>query len=469
MRTRPGRLRRLRGIALALGAVAAITAALAAAARAWLPADGLVAQGLIVDGIPAGREERIDALVAARVAARLGTRVGLRHEGAMVLETTLAELGAHIDAARAVAAVASVGRAGAWWERALEAWRARKAALAVALPWTLPAEPLAERLRGIKEGIDRRPEPARWDFTREAAVTDRPGATVDVYAALEALERAARAGGGVVELPVRYAAARATAALLGAIDRSALVSRYATRFAFAGGQASRAGNISRAAAAVDGTVLMPGEVVSFNQIVGPRSSDNGFGPAGEIYRGEMRMGIGGGTCQVASTLHAAVYLGGLDVVERSPHSRPSGYIPMGLDATVVYPHVDLKLRNPFPFPVVVRAVVAQGEIAFELRGAERPAEVETRSARVGVRPFTRKIRETALLGEGRFVQKQKGLRGIVLRKQRHIRLRAGGERLEETTDVYPPTAEIFLVGPGVDPARDLPPLAPDVTVESEPG
>ena len=72
----------------------------------------------------------------------------------------------------------------------------------------------------------------------------------------------------------------------------------------------------------------------------------------------MVEGTGGGTCQVASTLHAIAFFGGLDIVQRLPHSRPSGYIPAGLDATVVYPVVDLKLRNPFTFPVVVHATVS---------------------------------------------------------------------------------------------------------------
>lgn len=161
---------------------------------------------------------------------------------------------------------------------------------------------------------------------------------------------------------------------------------------------------------------------------------------------------------MASTLHAAAYLGGLDVVERSPHSRPSGYIDIGLDATVVDGLVDLKLRNPFAFPVVLRSVVDKGQITFEVLGEQRPVRVTFRGEVVGTQRYKRKVQEAAWLGEGRVVRKQRGIRGYTVRKVRLIRDRDGRQREEETRDVYPPTVEIFLVPPGTDPERDLPPL-----------
>jgi len=232
-----------------------------------------------------------------------------------------------------------------------------------------------------------------------------------------------------------------------------------------GGQANRGKNIVRAASQMEGVVLMPGEVVSFNANVGPRSSENGFFTAPEIYKGEMREGIGGGTCQVAGTLHAAAFLGGLDVVERSNHSRPSGYIRMGLDATVVYPIVDLKLRNPYRFPVVIHSTIDRGTLTFQLLGRERPATVEWGTDTVSVANFKRKVEEAAWLPPGKFVKKQKGIRGYSIRKTRKIHLRDGEERVEVTTDVYPPTFEIYMVPPGTDPAQELPPVGEPLAVQ----
>jgi len=97
-------------------------------------------------------------------------------------------------------------------------------------------------------------------------------------------------------------------------------------------------------------------------------------------------------CQIASTLHAASFFAGLEIVSSTPHSRPSAYIPMGLDSTVVYPTTDLKLRNPFDFPVVMHYQVNQGSVKVELLGKERPWRVV----------FEREIKtETGFGSEGR--------------------------------------------------------------------
>jgi vancomycin resistance protein YoaR len=222
----------------------------------------------------------------------------------------------------------------------------------------------------------------------------------------------------------------------------------------------RAQNIRRASSQMEGVVLMPGDTVSFNANVGPRSIDNGFAEAQEIYKGEMREGIGGGTCQVAGTLHAAAYLGGIDVVQRSNHSRPSGYIRTGLDATVVYPTVDLKLRNPYDFPIVVHATADKGALKFELLGREKPALVELLTATIGTADYKRKIEEDGGVKDGQMVLKQKGIRGVSVRKTRTIHLPGGNDRVEVSTDVYPPTFEIWRVGHGFD-VESLPPLPQD--------
>jgi hypothetical protein len=184
----------------------------------------------------------------------------------------------------------------------------------------------------------------------------------------------------------------------------------------------------------------------------------------------MVEGIGGGTCQVASTLHAASYLAGLDVIERSPHSRPSGYITMGLDSTVVDGSVDLKLRNPFAFPVVLHSAVERGTLTFELLGQQRPVMVTFKRDVVGVRDYKRELRETGYLPTGKIVLKQHGIRGYSIRRTRVLKYRDGAEHEEVTNDIYPATAEIYLVPPGTDESV-LPPLpsqSKDLPAETPP-
>jgi hypothetical protein len=113
----------------------------------------------------------------------------------------------------------------------------------------------------------------------------------------------------------------------------------------------RTHNLEKAARAVDGVVLAPGETFSFNGRVGPRTEEAGFVEAKVIVTDGYVDGVGGGVCQVASTLYAASLFAGLEEVERHPHRFRVGYARLGLDATVDFGKKDLRVLNPFPFPV----------------------------------------------------------------------------------------------------------------------
>jgi vancomycin resistance protein YoaR len=427
-----------------------------AAKREILPADGLVAKGTRIGGIDVGGGSP-ENVVEARSKVLLDQQVTLTLGADVVLKTTYAELGATIDTTGITKRIAAIGREGDWIEQVVDSLEARRGAINVPLSVQLPIEVLAERLERIKEETDTAPRGSRFDFATGKPTTDVPGRYVDLYAVASAIEKAANGKEANVAIPMFEIAPRASAAVVATIDQSKILSTYTTRYGYVGGQAGRAQNVARAAAGVDGVVLLPNEMMSFNAEVGPRSTENGFTTAPEIYKGEMREGIGGGTCQVASTLHAAAYMGGFDVVDRINHSRPSGYIPMGLDATVVYPHVDLKIRNPYPFPIVLHAVADKGTLTMEIRGNGSPDTVEWTTATIGVSPYKRKIEESAALAEGKTVVKQKGIRGYRIRKTRILHPAQGEARVEEKTDVYPPTFEIFQVAPGTDPTT-LPPL-----------
>ena len=455
-------------IALGLVVASSLVAGSMGAGWRWIdqlrPGSDQVAEGVLVCGERAARGQAADDLADRCAETLLGRRVHVRRGDALLVDASVAELGGQVDRAHLREALLAVGRRGSIWRQLDEAMRSRRGQIAVAAPLWLPADPLVERLLPTKQELDHEPEAARWEFASGRATEHREGALADLHAAVEAIGRAALRGEVDVELPVLELAPRATSEVVAAIDRSEVLAAYETRYAFAGGQAGRARNVARAAAGVDGLVLMPGQVVSFNDNVGPRSVDNGFAQAGEIYRGELRMGIGGGTCQVASTLHAAAFFAGLDVVERSPHSRPSGYIGIGLDATVAYPTVDLQLRNPYDFPIVVHASSdTPGLLRVELLGQRRLADVDYAAATVGVRPYKRKVRQAHWLDEGRVIQKQKGIRGVVIERVRTIEFADGTKRVEKTTDVYPPTNEVYYVGPGTDVTSALPPLPSDVT------
>lgn len=121
-----------------------------------------------------------------------------------------------------------------------------------------------------------------------------------------------------------------------------------------GGGGGRVENIRIATQAINYYLLAPGQVFSFNRTVGPTTAERGYKPAPIIVGGRIVLGLGGGICQVATTLFNAVDYAGLEVVERHLHSKPIGYVPRGRDATVSY-HLDFKFRNNSPKYVLIRA------------------------------------------------------------------------------------------------------------------
>lgn len=137
---------------------------------------------------------------------------------------------------------------------------------------------------------------------------------------------------------------------------------YSTRFSESRANEGRAFNVRKVARAIDGVVIAPGATFSFNDTTGPRNYRSGYRRAPVVIRGELEDGVGGGVCQVASTLHAAAREAGLEIVERKPHTRPSHYIRRRLEAAVSYPDLDLKIRNPLPHPVAISATAIDGRV-----------------------------------------------------------------------------------------------------------
>jgi hypothetical protein len=192
---------------------------------------------------------------------------------------------------------------------------------------------------------------------------------------------------------------------------------------------------------------MPGQTFDFNGVVGPRDEAHGYRVAPVIAEGELVDGLGGGTCQISGTLHGAAFFAGLDIVERYPHSRPSFYIKLGLDATVVYPTINFRFRNPFDFPIVLHETVAGGLVRAEILGPSRKYTVTYFRRIEEVTPFEEVERKTPKLPEGMRVLAQRGIPGFKTTSSRVVRDGAYAVR-EKWSDTYPPTAQIIHVGAG---------------------
>ena len=129
---------------------------------------------------------------------------------------------------------------------------------------------------------------------------------------------------------------------------------------------ARAINIGVAASRLNGTVLQPGDTFSYSKTVLPRTAANGYVTAPIYVSGKHGMGVGGGICQVSSTLYSAMLDAGIPATERHAHSLPVPYLPVGRDATIAGNYLDLKFKNTFDRPLVIQAVTDNGAVTVTI-------------------------------------------------------------------------------------------------------
>ncbi len=265
-----------------------------------------------------------------------------------------------------------------------------------------------------------------------------------------------------IELVTKPSLPRVTAADLSKIDGE--LGKFSTRFGGTG--ASRGRNIQLAAGKINGTILLPSEVFSYNKTVGPRVESAGFENAPVIIHGELVPGVGGGICQVSSTLYNAVLLSDLKIVNRSHHAFPVHYLPAGRDATVVDGAIDFKFENNTPAPVYIAASSHRGRLLFRLFGKSTTGrEISIALEDHTTQPTFLEKRSDPNMPAGRSVVKDKGHKGHRLKVYRVVKENGVVVRHELISrDRYKPFPKIVIVGTGIHrsaaPSRTITPDTP---------
>ncbi|URZ17626.1 VanW family protein [Clostridium felsineum] len=144
-----------------------------------------------------------------------------------------------------------------------------------------------------------------------------------------------------------------------------LISSFNTEYASLSSE-ERAHNIFLATKAINGMILMPGDVFSFNGVVGERTAIKGYESAPVLVGNKSDMGLGGGICQVSTTLYNAVLTAGVKATERHHHTLPSHYVSLGYDATVDYGTLDYKFKNTLSFPLYIEGSTDGGCVTFNI-------------------------------------------------------------------------------------------------------
>ena len=180
------------------------------------------------------------------------------------------------------------------------------------------------------------------------------------------------------------------------------------------GDTDRSTNLRIACEKLNGKVIMPGETFSYNQTLGPRTVAAGY-KNGKIYEnGKVVDGIGGGICQISSTLYNAVLEANLEIVERRNHQFVTSYVGAGRDATVVYGLTDFRFKNTRQYPIRLVASSKNGIASVAIYGIKEETEYtfDFKTNTIGTIPYTTQYIEDSTLEAGTEIVEQKGANGI---------------------------------------------------------
>jgi len=244
-----------------------------------------------------------------------------------------------------------------------------------------------------------------------------------------------------------------------------VLGQFTTRFKAGPKYVGRGTNIRLLADKLHRTVLKPGQEFSFNKGVGPRTEKEGYQPAPTYFLGEVIPGIGGGSCQVSSTLYAALVHANVEILDRRPHSRASSYIKPGLDATVNYPPecwdakkpdkricFDLVFRNPYDFPLTIEFDIGDDikdgkrTLSALVLGTGESPKVTTAWRPSSTTPFKTRYRRVSWWKDSRKKLSQSGRLGVQGYRILTIEHADGRRETKRVLSRYQPVPEVYKVG-----------------------
>lgn len=229
-----------------------------------------------------------------------------------------------------------------------------------------------------------------------------------------------------------------------------LISSFSTKYDAS--NVNRSTNLVIAANKINGTVLLPGEVFSYNKVVGKRTVEEGYKDAKIYADGGVVDGLAGGICQISSTLYNAVLLANLEIVERRNHSYTTSYVAAGRDATVVYGAIDFQFKNSRNYPIKIEASVKSGVAEFKIHGMNEPNEYEIKILPVTTAsiPYSVQYVKNPALAPGTQVVTQSGHAGYKVTT--YIEKRLNGAVVSKevlSNDIYSPMKTIINVAADV--------------------
>lgn len=344
-----------------------------------------------------------------------------------------------------------IGREGNFVNRLLTVYRLRKNNINISLEAQFDKSKLRSILENIKNEIDQKEVNATAIYKNGKVIFNKEviGKNVDVDKNLDLIENILLGKDfSSIELIVDDIYPRVRYNDISVISK--VISTFST--SFNPQKIERSFNIELACDKIDNTVLLPGDTFSMDKALGPRSISNGYKNAPVIIQGKFLEGVGGGVCQVTTTLYVAVLKSKLEVVERRPHSIPLGYVEPGQDATISEGYIDFKFKNNKEHPVLISAKVSGGNVIIRIVGMEED-ELQTVKLKSVVVNKLEPQKDVVVLDEnvpvGEVVVEKNAVTGqkVVVYRETYDKSNKLIEREKISEDTYQPVRGIIRVNP----------------------
>lgn len=380
--------------------------------------------------------------------------------GDFTYRTDLAGIGGGINSVKLVNdTLDNIRNKYSWWERVFKLNRGSGGTITERVPLTYDNKKLAGVLKSLRSQLESQPQNCRVTVTRNrglVVIPEKKGKRINIAATLQGVPRYLESTTVIVPIVVDEVLPDLRQEDFNNMGELAAYSTW-----YNSRNVDRSFNLATAARALNGTIVPPGQEFSFNSVVGPRELSTGYRQALVILGNEFAPGVGGGVCQVVSTLYNACLLAGLEIVERHNHSVAIDYVPVGLDATVNYGVKDFRFKNNSGGPVYIQALTGSSRLTVKVFGP-RQFKKRIRLERTVERvvPFQVTEREDPTLPPGKTKVKQAGVPGYTVRSFRIVYDDTGEVVLRQTLarDVYRPLNKLVLVGPPDNSLPETPPV-----------
>lgn len=360
------------------------------------------------------------------------------------------QMGLTIDVEKTLANAYEIGRV---YDNANEKWvRSGRIRGKVELPFVLSEdqEKMKDLLLALSEQIWIKPQNAEVVIADDDSVSvkeSQEGLMLDQEKTKKMLrETVLKASDRVIALPTEVIMPSRFTTEVEAMGIRRLIASFTTEFNAS--KSNRVDNIKLGCDEINGYVVEPDAVFSFNDVVGPRTTERGFKTADVILDSELVPGTGGGICQLSTTLYNTALLANLEIVSRKNHGIPVSYVGLGMDATVAYPYIDLKFRNTTGSHLIIRTKMGYNTLTVSFYG-DSPEDVSIEiisNVIEEIQPETIEERDP-LLGSGETEIVKEGALGYKVESYRIVKV-AGDEVKREFLylDRYNPRHRIIRKG-----------------------